>query len=120
MKDRPRSTWQLYTTASGSAVVSKEIHEALQGKSPMVELGNLMQRIEDGETLRRDTRHLSKELHEARLTRETNEYRLYYAVNPRGEHVLLALKFQLKGSSGAQDRAMEVARDRLTEWRGRI
>jgi hypothetical protein len=86
----------------------------------MVQLGNLMRRIEDGETLRRDIGNLGKELHEARLTCETNEYRLYYAVNPRGEHVLLALKFQLKGSSGAQDRAMEVARDRLTEWRGRI
>ncbi|MFD8527169.1 type II toxin-antitoxin system RelE/ParE family toxin [Streptosporangium canum] len=101
-------------------MVSKEIHEILQGKPPMLELGNLMQRIEDGVTLRRDTKHLGKGLHEARLTYETNEYRLYYAVNPQGEHILLALKFHMKGSSGAQDRAMEVARDRLAEWRGRI
>lgn|GEM_PF-5865330 len=101
-------------------MVSKEIHEVLQGKPPRLELGNLMRRIADGTTLRRDTKHLGKGLHEARLTYETNEYRLYYAVSPRGEHILLGLKFHMKGSSGAQDRAMEVARDRLAEWRGRI
>ena len=82
-------------------MVSKEIHEVLQGKSPMVELGNLMQRIEDGETLRRDTRHLSKELHEARLTCETNEYRLYYAVNPQGEHVFLGSQVPPEGKLGS-------------------
>ncbi|WP_326637700.1 type II toxin-antitoxin system RelE/ParE family toxin [Streptosporangium sp. NBC_01755] len=101
-------------------MVSKEIREVLQGKPPRLELGSLMQRIADGATLRRDTKHLGRGLHEARLSYETNEYRLYYAVNPRGEHVLLGLKFHMKGSSGAQDRAMEVARDRLAEWRGRI
>ncbi|MER6826495.1 hypothetical protein ABT352_10950 [Streptosporangium sp. NPDC000563] len=120
MQDRQRSKWQLYTTASGSDVVSKEIREVLQGRPPRLELGNLMQRIEDGRTLRRDTKHLGKGLHEARLTHETNEYRLYYAVNPQGEHLLLGLKFHMKGGSGAQDRAVEVARDRLAEWQSRI
>ncbi|MFG2077938.1 Phage-related protein [Nonomuraea maritima] len=119
MEDRSKAKWQLYTTPSGAEVVSKEIHEVLQGKPPLLELGHLMQRIEDGNVLDRDVKHLGRGLKEARLSYAGNEYRLYYTVLTDGEHLLLGLKFHKKGG-GAQKRAIDAARDRLAEWRSRI
>ncbi|WP_204012628.1 hypothetical protein [Sphaerimonospora thailandensis] len=100
--------------------MSREIRDVLQGKPPLLELSRLMWRIEHGRILSHDVRYLGKGLHEARLTYEGNEYRLYYSVSPKGEHVLLGLKFHKKGGQGAQDRSVEVARARLAEYKSRI
>ena len=79
-----------------------------------------MTRIPMGRVLRRDTRSLGKGLHEARLSYAGSEYRLYYAIGAHQEHVLLGLKFHQKGSKGAQDREIAVARKRLADWLHRI
>jgi putative component of toxin-antitoxin plasmid stabilization module len=120
VEERSKARWRFYTTPSGAEVVSKEIHEVLEGKPPLIELGNLMWRIEHDNVLDRDVRTLGRGLCEARLSHAGNEYRLYYALLTEGEHLLLGLKFHQKGSGGAQERAIETARDRLAEWRSRI
>ncbi|MET8007964.1 type II toxin-antitoxin system RelE/ParE family toxin [Nonomuraea glycinis] len=120
MEERSKAKWQWYTTSSGAEVVSKEIHEVLQGKPPLIELGHLMWRIEHDSVMDRDVKFLGKGLSEARLSYGGSEYRLYYAVLTDGEHLLLGLKFHKKGGNGAQQRAIETARERLAEWRSRI
>lgn len=79
-----------------------------------------MWRIEHDSVLDRDVRHLGRGLSEARLSYGGDEYRLYYAVLTDGKHLLLGLKFHKKGGSGAQERAIERARERLAEWQHRI
>lgn len=118
--ERSKARWHFYTTPAGAEVVSKEIHEVLQGKPPLLELSHLMWRIEHDSVLDRDVRHLGRGLSEARLSHGGDEYRLYYAVLTDGEHLLLGLKFHKKGGNGAQERAIERARDRLAEWQHRI
>ncbi|WP_326640614.1 hypothetical protein OIE67_14965 [Nonomuraea fuscirosea] len=120
MEERSKGKWRLYATPAGADVVSKEIREVLQGKPPAIELGHLMWRIEHEQVMGRDVRTLGRGLSEARLSYRGDEYRLYYAVLTDGEHLLLGLKFHKKGSRGAQDRAIETARDRLAEWQRRI
>lgn len=120
MTGQPEREWEFYTTASGTPIVRQEIHKELQGKPPLRELGQLMWRIQQGTTLPRDTKHLGDGLLEARLTYQSNEYRLYYAQGVKGEHVLLALKFHHKRGQASQDRAIEIARERLSDWRSRI
>ncbi|MFJ2028980.1 type II toxin-antitoxin system RelE/ParE family toxin [Streptosporangium sp. NPDC087985] len=92
----------------------------LEGGPPLKELGSLMTRIQLGKHLPRDTGSLGKGLYEARLSYVGNEYRLYYALGPQQEHVLLGLAFHQKGSQGAQDRVIDLARKRLADWLRRI
>ncbi|MFI6296894.1 hypothetical protein ACIBEJ_35255 [Nonomuraea sp. NPDC050790] len=120
MEGKSDATWQLYCTPSGRRIVSEEIEEVLGRGPPKQELGLLMWRIQLGQTLPRDTKSLGKGLFEARLTYQSNEYRLYFAYGPSNEHVLLGLAFHMKGSQGAQDRVVGRARERLAEWLGRI
>ncbi|WP_214327829.1 type II toxin-antitoxin system RelE/ParE family toxin [Nonomuraea sediminis] len=120
MKEKPDATWQFYVTASGNNVVSEEINDVLGDGPPKKELGALLTRIQFNRALARDTGPLGRGLFEARLTYIGNEYRLYFAYGPSGEHVLLGLAFHKKGSQGAQDRVIDVARDRLADWLRRI
>ncbi|NUW46225.1 type II toxin-antitoxin system RelE/ParE family toxin [Nonomuraea rhodomycinica] len=120
MQDKPAAVWHFYRTPNGRPVVSEEIRDALGDGSPKKELGALLGRIQYNTALPRDTRSLGQGLYEARLTHTSNEYRLYFAYGPQGDHVLLALAFHMKGSRGAQDRVMDRARDRLADWLDRI
>lgn len=107
--------WIFYETAMGRAIVSEEIRKALTSKAARLALGELMDRIQNRRTFRRDVRNLGRELCEARLTFDGNEYRLYYA-QVGGRAVLLGLLFHRKGGQGAQDRAIAQARERLADW----
>jgi phage-related protein len=116
----PKAAWVFYETRAGTSVVRDEVRDILGGKPPRVELGKLMTRIHEGKVLRRDVRYLGSGLSEARLTYASDEYRLYFSSHPEGQAVLLGLKFHQKGSQGAQNRNIAVARDRLADWLGRI
>lgn len=118
--DKPEATWLLYVSASGEPVVSKEVRKVLGGGPPLKELGALMTRIQLGKALPRDTGSLGGGLYEARLSHEGTEYRLYYALGPQREHVLLGLAFHKKGGRGAQERVKELAGRRLADWLRRI
>jgi putative component of toxin-antitoxin plasmid stabilization module len=111
-------SWELYETAGGRKLVREEIHAKLRDKAARVALAQLMWRIEHGRALPRDTRPLGRRLLEARLTDQSNEYRLYYA-HVGQNAVLLGLLFHRKGGQGAQQRAVAKARERLAEWQGR-
>lgn len=112
--------WDFYRTETGRPVVSQEIHDVLGDGPPKKELGALLSRIQYNRALPRDTKALGQGLFEARLTYASNEYRLYFAHGPGGEHLLLGLAFHRKGSQGAQDRVITLARNRLAEWLQRI
>ncbi|MCK2218122.1 type II toxin-antitoxin system RelE/ParE family toxin [Actinomadura sp. ATCC 31491] len=120
MAETPDAVWEFYCTEAGRRVVSEEIQDVLGDDPPKRELGSLMWRIQHNRALPRDTRALGQGLFEARLTYVGNEYRLYFARGPRGEHLLLGLAFHMKGSQGAQNRVITLARDRLADWLRRI
>lgn len=120
MNDPPKLTWEFYVTTAGTPIVSREVVDVIGNKPPRVELSRLMWRIQHRCTLPNDTKHVGGGLWEARLSYSTNEYRLYYAITPGGESVLLGLKFHQKGSKGAQQRGIAVARERLADWNQRI
>jgi putative component of toxin-antitoxin plasmid stabilization module len=118
-RQRNQARWVFYKSPAGKQVVAEEIQKVL-GDRPKIELGHLMERIQTGAALPRDVRPLGRGLSEARLTLASNEYRLYFAVTPAGEKLLLALRFHQKGGQGAQDRNIDVARKCLAEWLSRI
>ncbi|MET8865785.1 type II toxin-antitoxin system RelE/ParE family toxin [Nonomuraea sp. NPDC004580] len=120
MGEAPDAAWQFYRTETGRPVVSEEIQEVLGDGPPKKELGALLTRIQYNRALPRDTKPLGQGLFEARLTYVGNEYRLYFAHGPQGEHVLLGLAFHRKGGNGAQKRVIARARERLAEWLMRI
>ncbi len=120
MQEKPDAVWHFYRTPNGRPVVSEEIRDVLGEGPPKKELGALLGRIQYNRALPRDTGYLDHGLYEARLTHRSNEYRLYFAHGPQGEHVLLGLAFHMKGSRGAQDRVVNTSRDRLAEWLERI
>ncbi|MDA0633994.1 hypothetical protein OUY22_11250 [Nonomuraea sp. MCN248] len=120
MQEKPDAVWHFYRTPNGRPVVSEEIKDVLGDGPPKKELGALLSRIQYNRALPRDTGCLGRGLYEARLSHASNEYRLYFAHGPQGEHVLLALAFHMKGSRGAQDRVIDLARNRLVDWLERI
>jgi phage-related protein len=120
VQEKPDAAWHFYRTPNGRFVVSEEIRDTLGDGPPKKELGALLDRIQYNRALPRDTGSLGQGLYEARLTHRSNEYRLYFAHGPQGEHVLLGLAFHMKGSRGAQDRVIDLARDRLADWLARI
>lgn len=119
-KQSSDTRWEFYKTSAGASVVSQEIRQVLGGKPPSIELSRLMWRIQTGNVFPRDVRPLGEGLFEARLTYASNEYRLYFARHPVGTTVLLGLKFHQKGSRGAQEHGIAVARKRLADWLSRI
>src|SRR5438067_1851486 len=112
-------TFVFYTTAAGANVVQEEIRSTLGAGPPRKELGALLTRIQHDTQLRGDTGFLGKGLWEARLDYQGNAYRLYF-YKQGDQAVLLGLHFHMKGGRGAQDRAIERARDRLADYRRRI
>src|SRR5262245_39999287 len=117
--EKPRFTWKFYATPLGAEVVRDEIHAIFQGKPPLAELGALMSRIQYDATLPRDVKNLGEGLREARLTYVGSEYRLYFIQGAAGDLVLLALHFHQKKGNAGQRRAVDLARKRLSDWRGR-
>lgn len=111
--------WTFYRSAGGGSTVSDEINTLLP-KAGKVKLGALLQRIENGETLRGDVRPLTKEIDEARLTWDGQEFRLYFArLADAGEAVLLGLRAVNKKAKKASTADVTVSEARLGDWKSR-
>lgn len=84
--------WTFHQAGAGGSTVSDEI-DALLPKAGKIKLGLLLQGIDDGKTLRGDVKPLTKEIDEARLTWDGQEFRLYFArLTDGGQSVLLGLR----------------------------
>jgi hypothetical protein len=111
--------WTFYRSAAGGLTVSDEI-TALLPKAGKIKLGALLQRIENGETLRGDVRPLTSEIDEARLTWDGQEFRLYFArLADEGQSVLLGLRAVNKKRQKAAVSDIRTSEARLQDWKSR-
>lgn len=99
--------------------MSDEVNSLLT-KPGKIKLGALLQRIENGETLRGDVKPLTKEIDEARLTWDGQEFRLHYArIAHGGQTVLLGLRAVNKKGRKAATSDVGVSEARLNDWKSR-
>lgn len=111
--------WEFYWTASGNQVVSEEVHDILP-KAGRAVLGALLERIRTGETLSADVRRLDKDLLEARLTWNGQEFRVHFAhARLGGEPVLLAVRAVNKKTQKVRQADLRVSKSRLRDWTDR-
>lgn len=108
--------WEFYWTAAGNQVVSQEIHDILP-KAGRIALGALLERIQTGETLSSDVGRLDRDLLEARLTWDGQEFRVHFAhARLGGEPVLLAVRAVNKKTQRARQADVKVSKSRLRDW----
>lgn len=110
------SQWQLYVSATGNAVVEREIRDSKLTISEQGLLQRMLDRIESGQTLKKDTKYLKQfGLFEARLDGDRRIFRLLFAKR-QGGSILLGLYFTAKKSMKLPKQALDTARRRCDEW----
>jgi phage-related protein len=111
--------WEFYRSAAGGSTVSEEI-AAILPKQGRIKLGGLLQRIEEGRTLPGDVRPLTKEIDEARLSWDGQEFRLHFArLRADGTTVLLGLRAVNKKARKASQSDIATSQARLSDWKSR-
>jgi phage-related protein len=110
--------WVFYESATGHAVVLKEIGGARLGLAAEARLQALLDRIAEGRALPGDVKPLRAEIVEARLDVAARTFRLLFARLP-DRRVLLALSFFRKQTRKTPQHEIERAMHRLREWQPR-
>ena len=112
-----RRRWEFYRTASGGAPVRKEIKKLSLTVAEQAKVQAIMDRVAEGRTRPQDVRQLRDGVREVRVRVANRRLRLLFADAGDGE-VLLALHLFAKQQQ-IEARHIEVAVDRLREWRTR-
>lgn len=112
---RYRRQWRDYRTRSGRRVVRDEIM-ALS----LADRASVTAAMADvASTGKRAARHLRGEIFEVRADGDDVTYRLLFASEGRYSQVLLALVLFLKKTQRTPPAQIELAEQRLTDWRAR-
>mgnify|MGYP003410273084 FL=1 len=81
---------------------------------------NAEQKLVSSQGLRRHTvRHLQGEIYEIRVSGRRGEYRLLFAAEGRQRQILLSLHLFEKKTMATPKRMIDLAEDRLADWRRR-
>ncbi|HEV7686609.1 MAG TPA: type II toxin-antitoxin system RelE/ParE family toxin [Acidimicrobiia bacterium] len=110
----PRRRWRYYRTAAGAAPV-KEFLDALDVVSAAAIFEAMRAVLMDG----RAARHVRGEIYEARARTREHAYRVLFAGEGSGGHVLLAVSAFEKKSRRTPAAEIDLAEARLAEWRRR-
>ena len=110
----PRRRWRYYRTAEGAAP-AKEFIDALDVVSAAA-IFEAMQAVRiDG----RAARHVRGDIYEARARTRESAYRVLFAGQGRGGHVLLAVSAFEKKTRRTPLAEIRLAEARLADWRRR-
>lgn len=111
--------WELYVSASGSAVVEKQIQDSGLTSDEVAELQRMLDRVERGEVFKKDVKYLkSEKLWEARLDGNRRIFRLLFAKR-RHNTVLVGLYFTPQKKNKLPQSVFKTARTRLEDWDSR-
>ncbi len=113
--ERFKRQWRLYRTAAGRSPVREFLDELTDADAAEVVAE---MRVVAREGLRA-ARHLRGELYEVRATGENRIYRVIFATQGRYSQVLLALEGFDKKTQKTPAARLEVAEDRLADWKKR-
>ncbi len=112
---RRRRRWRDYTTASGNRPVRQFILSL-----PSVDRAALLAAMDEVAVLGLEAaRHVRGEVYEVRAFGENRAFRVLFAEEGRYGQVLLALEGFVKKSQGTPKDEIELALDRLRDWRER-
>ena len=110
----PRRRWRYYRTPAGAAP-AREFIEVLDVVSAAAILEAMHAVLMDG----RAARHVRGEIYEARAKTREHAYRLMFAGEGSGGHVLLAVSAFEKKSRRTPVEEIDLAEARLADWRRR-
>lgn len=109
--------WEFYKTAAGGEPVRKEIEKCRLTIAEQAKIQVAMDRVAERRAQPKDVKSLRGGILEVRVRVGERQLRLLYAeVDDRA--LLLALRFFQKQRQ-VEDRHIDVAADRLKDWRGR-
>lgn len=109
--------WEYYTAPGGRDAVIKEFRRLEVWEVARVE--EVMLRVKTGEGLRPgDVKPLGRDLYELRVNCGNRSFRLIFAYTERGA-VLLAVHLFVKKTRKTPQPALELAEQRLKDWRSR-
>jgi phage-related protein len=107
-------TWVFYVTPAGREVVRQDL-KALH-KNARLEIGKAMDRLERGVPFPGEIKVVRREVRELRVGFEGLAYRLLYTHAGRGDRLLIALVLVDKRSQRLQERHIDLAEKRRTDW----
>lgn len=110
----PRRRWRYYRTAAGAAP-AREFIDALDLVSAAAIFEAMQAVLMDG----RAARHVRGEIYEARARTREHAYRVMFAGEGSGGHVLLAVSAFEKKSRRTPVAEIDLAEARLADWRRR-
>jgi phage-related protein len=109
--------WRFYSTAAGTEVVKDALQElGLQQKAA---INDLRRRYSKDALLPREIEALRKGLFALRTTVDGMELRLYFGKVGKGGCICLAVHVINKKSRKVPKKDLDLARDRLREWKTR-
>lgn len=115
MSRRPRRHWRDYRTRAGGRPV-KALTDALTDEEVAAIVAGMKEVAERGVVA---ARHLRGDVYEVRADAATRSFRVLFAAEGRHSQVLLSLSAFEKRTQRTPARELELAEDRLRDWRER-
>jgi len=110
-------SWRFYRTETGKKIVREELDDLpVDARAAMTDL---MKRANRGQALPRETEPITRDISCLRLSMGHNEFRLLFAREGSGGHILLALTALTKKDEKLPRRVIEKAETRLRDHRER-
>lgn len=110
-----RRQWRDYRTAAGGRPISKFLDELTDEEVASIVAG-MKEIAAHGLSA---ARHLWGEIHEVRADASSRSFRLLFSAEGRWKQVFLALSVFEKRTQRTPQRELEVAKQRLADWRRR-
>lgn len=107
--------WRFFTNARGERIVERFITEQTDADAAVIAVA--MERVQRGGV--QAARHLRGEIYEVRVAGDRKQFRILFAVEGSYNQVLLALESFTKKTQKTPPEKIELAEERLAEWRRR-
>jgi phage-related protein len=115
MSQPARRRWRFYETVAGRRPV-RDFLDGLSGDDLAAVAAALRDVARNGLVV---ARHVRGDIYEVREDGDRQTFRILFAVEGRGGHVLLALEGFSKKTRKTQPASIELAERRLADWRSR-
>lgn len=114
---RPRREFEYYVGPGGRATVEREINDADLSEEEAAIVETTLDRVECGDHLPGDIKHLRGSIWEVRISGDRRIFRLLYAELGRGNPIFLGLVFIGKKSRKTPPAKIDLAEKRLASYR---
>ena len=112
-----RRQWRFYRTASGNEPIRDFLWDRQLSDEDAAAIAAVMTEVRHAGRAHPDINHLRGDIWQIEITGRTAIYRLFFAEEGRYHQVLLALVVVSKKWQKAKGRHIELAEQRLADWR---